>query len=827
MRNYTSGKKEGEMGKALKGGWFVMGMNVRRDRRNPEIWRCAALGEAVRTDGWMPWKQVVMSGAPGKVCVWFRKGHNIGYGIAEVGESVDIGMSVTTATTLKGEPVDVADIKGGWMRIAVKGNRAVYATYTAEGVVTVWGEMPELPWLHFERYDENVASIGVGSIGLSGKSNAQGSSLDDPDLEIVSDGVMKAYSRLKKRINGTGRFMQPVIARYRLLDGNGSTVVSSPPVLVGCSTGMQDCGEISLVSTDSLASLTAGSINSRGFRLKLCGMGKIAAPWNRLATRAVVELSGELDPLVEEGSCSARVSNDGKVCTVTARLPAGDEKYHRMKIADALRRVADYNEYLIIDNPFGPEAEVSVSIPVYATAVRTVPNGEGIAAHPLRDGSSYGGITQAANRYVAWDEIRELWRGYPPECFVTATGSGSWRALSEVKMSVGGEESLRFSNASSGDVGSPAEFSPLLIYPDTAANELTLSLSTGGTIKSENFRLTQLPEAGCCFYLKDGLSGIMPRDIIERMPVQPVEISRKAERPGMTVVFADAVCSRRIDTIELGNGCIRRIVAAPRNNGSWDFARSRLLLFGADGIHIATLDGDGKFHSCAPLDNRSVAAYGAVTGGAGKKGLAYFAIAGGDVVAAERSGVSTLVSAAAGEKAGWCGKHNEIWLWDGTEGLRRINPDRPHEIIKCTVDGIDTVSGMTEWEGGLLIGFSNGKVYDVSAAAPADRDVDIAYAIRFANPQKRGGVQLLEIPLRAAEFKGRISICGDNGSELPELLCRYSVEGAVNSGLRIKIAAPWREFLELHIAGKGKQLVIGWGDQLAKACSMRVRSSGV
>lgn len=821
MRNYEkrrAGRSEvqrakdtEDMIKALKGATFVGGRNVRRDRRDPSVWRSATAGEPVRTDGWLPWKRVALSGTPGKVCVWFRKGHSIGYGIVNAGIRANAGMEVTAAATLKGDPVDVADVKGGWMRIAVKGNRAVYATYTTEGAVTVWGEMPELPWLHFERYDENTVSTGVGAIGLSGNSDAHGSSLTDTDQERVSTAVIKAYSNLKKRINGAGRFMQPVIARYRLLDGNGSTVVSSPPVLVGSSAGIQDCGEIALASADSLASLTAGSINAKSYRVKLCGMGAIASPWNRLVNHLVVELSGEIDPVDSEGACTARVSNDGRGCTVTARLPAGDENRHRAKIAEALGRVADYDEYLSVGDPFGAGSEAEATIPVYASAVRSAPKGEGIPAHPLRDGVSYAGITASGKRYVAWHETRELCHGYPPECFITATGSGSWRALYEVKIKGAGDDSIKFSRASSGDEGAPTEFSPLLLYPDTDAKELTLSLSAGGMTKSERYRLTALPEAGCSFYLKPGLTGIMPRESIDKMPAQQVEVVRKSERPGMAGVFADAVCSLKTDIMEFGCGAIELIVTAPRNNGSWDFARSRLLVFGAEGISIATLDGEGRFHSSAPLDGREVTTRGAVACGAGDKGLAYFAIADGDVISAERSGVTTLARGAGGEKAGWCGRHNEIWLWDGTNGLRRINPDRPHEIVICGETGSANVSDMTEWDGHLLIGFNDGMVYDSSAETFPDSETDMAIAFRFANPRKMGGLQLIEIPLRAAEFKGRISIYGDNGTELPEFLCSYAVEGAINAGLPIKVAAPWREFLELHIAGKGKNVTMGIG----------------
>lgn len=787
---------------------FVGGMNVRRDEREPDVWREAPLGKVVRNDGWIPWKTLIMEGAPGRASVWFRKGNTLGYGLTMTGEIADVGMEVTTAVSLKGEPVDITDIKGGWLRIAVRGCRGVYATYTPAGEVTVWGEMPELPWLRFERGSESTTSIGFGTVHLSGESDGRGSQLTEGDLETISFAAQKAYRKLRERINGTGRFMQPIVARYRLLDGNGETIVSSAPVVVAASDGMQCCGEIQLTSIDNLATIAAGSLSGKGFKVNLCGMTAIAAPWNRLVRRVVVELSGEIDPMDSKGMCSARVSNDGKICAVNVKLPTGGTRQHHQMIVEALGKIADYDEYLVVDEPFGTEAVSHAEIPVYAAGCRTTLKDCGIGRHPMHDGISYGGISACGNRYIAWNESREIWRGYPAECFATVTGDSTWQALAEVTMGTGADEGVRLVSASSGEDSSPAEFSPLLIYPDAEARELTLSLKTGGKTVSERYPLTPLPGAGCSFYLNETLKGIMPKSELDDMPAQSEVTPLKATRPGFTGVFADTGCHRMIDGIDCRGSKTVRAVTAPRNNGSWDFSRSRLLIFGTDGTRVATLDSEGRFHSVAPLDPRCVAGSAAVAAGAGKKGLTYFAIAGGDVTEVERSGVTTLANGAEGDMAGWCSRHNEIWVNDNITGTLRMNPTRPHETIICTPEEGATVTEMTEWGGSLLVSCSDGKVYDTSQETDENEGCSIALALRFASPQKRAGLQLLEIPIRAAMFRGTISIYGDNGTELPGLLSSYSINGAINDTMPLKLAAPWRKFLEIHFAGKAKELII-------------------
>ena len=124
---------------------------------------------------------------------------------------------------------------------------------------------------------------------------------------------------------------------------------------------------------------------------------------------------------------------------------------------------------------------------------------------------------------------------------------------------------------------------------------------------------------------------------------------------------------------------------------------------------MLAISGEGKIHSLAPLDNRGILSAEAVREAAGKRGLVHLAVAGGDLVEIDQSGVTTLLRNCRAEEAARCQSSDEIWLAGGGESLRRLTADG--EIIQARIDGEATDAHIHRVGSRMLIECAN-SLYD-------------------------------------------------------------------------------------------------------------------
>lgn len=788
-------------------GRFVRGVNVRRDRINPSVWRDAPLPETVRNDGWIPRECCPLGPDNSKTAIWFTKGNTVGYSIQETGNH-RIDGTVHTLGSLKGELVRVIWIEKGVLRLMVKGCRCVYVTYGSDGMMKLHGEMPELPWLHFSCVDERTFSMPVGSIALSGESNTQGVALTQRDEDAVSAAVLRCYEKLKARIAGSGYQMQPVFARYRLIDGGGGTILTGPKVLLSASGGVQCRNEAMLTSTDNLVTVSAGSMNAQGFRPALHGLVKMPSPWNGIVKRLVVELSAPLEVMDENASCAVRVANNGRDTDLYVSLPCVSQETLRQRAAAAMAH--GLNVHTVVEMPFSGTQGESVVIPPYAIDRKDAdPWG---TRHPLRDAVSYDYVCDAGEWSVAAGERRERFAGFPAICFATGCGDGGWKALTEVTVTDADGSVRRYAMACSGDSGAPTCLSGILTFPDPAATSIRISISHNGKIISESYPLISAPDAGCAFWMEPDLKGSMPRGVLAAMPAQGETSVGMERRAGYIGVFSDSNLEHQTDGRIFGQGEIVCVSAAPRNNGSWDFSRMRLLTFGSEGTGVLTLDGAGRFHSWAPMDDRPVGNAEAVCRVSCGNGLTHLVIAGRDLLQVDKSGISVVLADCCASSAGWCGRHNEILLASADGGLRRMNPERADEIIESSSDEIQGGVRLLQWYGRQLIVCGNGTVSDTSSDHAGE--VETLLELRMPDPEimeKVTPMRTFIADICSESFNGTIGVYGDRGTEVPELLCEYTVSGAINSPLLMRIPGPRRRWLELHLHGVACRLAVNSG----------------
>lgn len=797
----------------IGGGKMIAGVNVRRDERWPEMWRSAGVPRTVREDGWMPAGVTRLSGTPGKQAEWFSRGNVLGYALGTAGETVKANAAVKTLCTLKGELTGVTDVEAGSLRLTVKGARAVYAGYDKEGVISYYGEMPQLPTLRLESREGRDLTVSTGSVGLSGQSDVHGTTLTDSDTAAVSAAVMRVYEKLKRRFAGIGQFLQPILCRYRLTDGSGSTIVSSLPVLLSGAGGIACRSEIALKGTDgNLGSLDSATMSGRGFEVVLCGMESLPAPWGRMVKKAIVEVCDtEIDPMESEGQCRCRVANDGHGATVYASLPLTGAEARWRAVTMAITTGKGLREHLTVENPLNEGCEAEVAVGSYEMA--GAENGRGLMdqLHTERDSVSYDIIAEAGGRYIGAGRRVESFGGCRAECFATSGGSGSWRAVTEVTIERpdGSEEKRQW--LSSGESGAPARLSGLLTVPDANAKALSVTINSGGKTVKQSYKLRSVPEAGCACYMSEDMTELTPSESAAWAPVGEISEAEGSYEPGYIGVFADPMLEQETDCAMTG-GRVAYVCAAARGSGSWDFSRVKLLIFGSTGTAVMTLNGEGKIHSMAPMDGRPVKERRNVCLASGDKGERVLAIAGGDLVEVDRSGVKTLKRGVDGNSVGWSGRYREVWIGGPAGALRRINIDRPEEEIEVRADALSGRVRMAQSAEGLLAGSDGDSAVCNCDECRHDLLQDVAIALRRLNPrQKEGepGLQNLAIELTADELHGEAGVWGDNGDGEAEELGAYEIDGNLREESVLRMVAPYRRWTEVHVAGRGRGVKIG------------------
>ncbi len=214
-------------------GMLVRGVNVRRDDAEREVWRPAGIPKTIREDSWVPLQEVELPGT-GKCATFMISRHTLGTIVSPTdARGTDrLHGAVAAIGIITGEPLRFDVVTPGLVRVLMRHERTVYLTYRvtagdgSPGGGIAWqnhGTMPEMPALSIVPTDETTLSEGFGAMSLSGTGATRGS-LALGDEKIVSDRVMNAYSRLKAQASATGFYIQPTLARCRILDAAGDTI---------------------------------------------------------------------------------------------------------------------------------------------------------------------------------------------------------------------------------------------------------------------------------------------------------------------------------------------------------------------------------------------------------------------------------------------------------------------------------------------------------------------------------------------------------------------------------------------------------------------------
>lgn len=803
-------------------------VNLRRDPLNNEKWRRTGMPRKIADTGALPFVHFSPFGDGREITLLLGGDNTLYYCAGAPYDGATAPSAPIELAKLPAGPILAVTSTPGVVRLLLRHQPDHYLTYDSELKVTHHGAMPELPPVRLVASEYNTLYGAVPATRLTGGSQGtSGSQLTEADNRLLTDALVGAYDSLRRRAASMGYCAQPVMARYRLLDAAGNTVATGAPVLLSASDGFSATGSVVQISDDALQTLGEGRMVMGVYRPAVIAPVSLPTPWNRLVSKLVVELTREVEPLLRDVAAPHGIIRDtpsGRV-TVTSKLPGfangtvtDKPRLRRLGLAALETQMVVAAEY---DSPFdggigeaGSINALSAGDFLPATGVGSAAAAEWRDETPVTaDGGalSWSAAARIGDVTVLCNPKTHPSQGWSPDCFIASRTSGEgsvWRLAFSVRLSTpAGEVWVRRDTGGLGDA--PSSLTPILSFPSADANLLTVSyLSPKGETFEESFQLRPVAGRDLACHASPGLERILPDRVPSGgyLPKGGVRPPRLEE--GVAETYRSADIGRRLDRRRISDAPVHAVMPAPRSGSGWDFSRLKLLMIGEGGTQVATLNGEGRFHSVAPVDHRPVWSGAAVCEATAANGAALLIYAGDDLIGISGQKASTVkvsvlssginpsaaVTLPATASVGWEGRHREVWLSpEGSDKVYRLSSEG--ELIESRLPGI-TGPLRFSLNGGRLLAATDSGVWNLSDEEEAESlDVGLNSRLRV-----NGHPEWMSFNIFASSTEGIVTLNGDRGTEVAETLLRLELSGAVNAPLTLRLAAPCRRWLETDLS---------------------------
>lgn len=719
--------------------------------------------------------------------------------------------------TLPAPPAGILAADGGVTVLLAGGHAPVSYRHTGQNR---WHREPEAAALAapfaIARADMGQVSATIPSTSLKGEYNSRSTSLTTADAATLGNAMGKAYMALSDSAMTHRRYIQPVMARYRIRNKQGEPVYLSAPVLITPSTAMQ--------GSEATFTLTGGNYNlasetvlrAESFALKLTPCADITPDegWGDIIGSVDILVSPQLHLYLHGAAPLHRFGNFSATGgSVTLRLPgmtdspltaATGTRFHAM-VTGLLDR---------IDSALLPEnADRHDTMTEIAALCRIL---DTVTAEPSPDGRILDSLSPphtfaalrgaAAGNTTIWGNLHVIpFNGYSPAeltAIPTAT-STPVPAVSCVRFGDG--ESVVSPCTLSGYI--PSSLSPLVTYPSPEASEISVSVGN----RSVTLPLQVSPGGKWAYYLDPSALPIA-FDTETDTFVIPSANPPSRHYPD-AIVATGRGTARSPSALVRCPGEITGITPTALPISSWDFARANFYTFTLAGSCALTVNSNGNRLTAARIDSRSVTAPEAVA--VTPDGV--MAVADGDLLRLNSNRVTTVLTGVAADRIGWSQPRGDGFDTPATPSgeLWCVN-DSAAEILVTSTDGKrrylrdDVAAGELLHSGeGLLSLTADGTITNLSHET--DAESAIRHVRRFPMPRRdRKRFVTLTLPVYGTGLKGSIDMRADNGLGTGHScsLTRLDINGDLNAPLTVTVPAPSRTHLSIIISLTGKNLRI-------------------
>lgn len=738
--------------------------NLRRDADTPAILRPVGEPRQLADSAALPAGSVVIGDrqvifwADGRE-LWAETADAAGGGAAAIGPA----SRRRKVATLPAEPLLFHAVSPGVIRVMLRHSAPVYLTCDSAMNISYAGPVPRFSALTIGTTATETLRADIQPCRLTGVAGHGTGSVDADDAVTLRKAGLAAYASLRGVARRTGRFLQPVLARYRITDAAGVTLFCGPWVIPSAAEGFQCAGQLK-VSCDADSGQTAtGAIEGRGYLLSVGAIAQMTEPWRSLAARMIVEVTDEIEPVdADSAPGTGTVTADPRgTLTVAWYLPgctsekAANPGLRAPLVADALARAEQTcRTALVIDDPFKGTAAQIIGVPSSARLTDAPETAPAVA-----------------------------------ETYSTALETGDMLLLGNPRrhaavLPAGADYAIAVSSGSA-----EMTLSPLLTVADADATRLTLrAKASDGTVSDLTYPLRRVPGSELAYWLADDLKPVETG----RITAVTIDTDRSTvPRYGQLVCAAVSTPDRITDRFTVCRGEIVALTQAMRTGAGWNFSRRRIMLFSPTGIWQTSVSPAGKLYGAALLDMRGVASGRAVTAATDHKGApCVCAVADGDLIRIGATSSATLLRRCGATALGWAGRYGELWIC-APDGITLLNMHG--ERIRRLSDLLNPDDIRLRGHGGRLLVATAGALFDACDEIPAETTA--CRLSRRVTPGPHPMPLWLRAAISAAEATGRIDITGDDGSRVESPLMSVGLHGALNSPVCLPVTAPRRRHI--------------------------------
>lgn len=647
--------------------------------------------------------------------------------------------------------------------------------------------------------------------------NRDNSTIGKTGLSRLSGTLSAAYTRLTELAADGGMWLQPVVARYHLLNSAGERLYSSMPMTFCSEAGWECCGEISVncsaTSTDAL-DVPSIPLTANTYKLQLRLSADDASRLRTAGVAAIeIETSPQIHPFDRQASAAYRIVRPTSADpTLTVALPGATTHFTRR---DELRRSTILSIMADIDSATSIERTLSLpksggTIEISRSRFLSV-DAESALTSQLRPHSTAStktsapngliGMITSPNRFAAatvttmgdtivWGDItplstlsiniHELCRDHIDDPF---TG------LLTVEMADGSSRHISLSGSRL-----PRAWAPTVSYPDINATSLTLDLLGQSGLRLHG-SITLHPDGSHsrASHINLQLKQAALTATSAPMP-QPAASDYDTDRhPGAIVACRISSPLIPVAAAECCHSPILALHAAVRSQSSWDFSRCHLYALSAHAIYAAAINLDRRNATASLIDRRGIDHAGASTA----TPLGIMALHRGQLLKITASRVDTIDCGLSATDIAWDPATQRLWLLDSEGNLSLRSPltgatatiPSPADFRKITT--VDNRVWLTDTD----------ELYYVEQSPPPAALRPLAWQSAIDLPQ---GSRITAVTLRisATSFNGSIRLSARNATaSADQNILRLNVNGSLNAPIGCRVAAPPRPFYSIAVEG--------------------------
>lgn len=650
------------------------------------------------------------------------------------------------------------------------------------------GIMPQFPGINIEATNITTFSASTNEQQLSDSYRHWQGTLSHDDTKSLTTNLILSYNQIQHDAATCGFFIQPILARYHLLDKYDNILYSSTPTMVSAPNGFQ-CIQPLTLTTNNFSSINRFTLNAYGFQIKATTQPLTHSPWAEIVASVIIETTPILDPIDIKTSASCRLDYiDASTGEIIAYMPG----------ASIGMSPSSTHCISIIKNALSSFSNIASEFSrfpyPYIHGIPSEPIALSIHGTPAKDEFCHRFSAHTATSCgdtILWGNIINFSPFAPSIADITLStlsNSGFWRGYVSITFA-SGTETIVWSGE--GEDNCPTLISPLLAYPNKYATKMTIGIACGETILKQSFPLTPMPNYNYAIYINSTLTPIKITQTAQSFII-PTQYSTPVIKNGSIAVSRPETPLNLTAMLNISSGDIMKITPAVRSSSAWDFARTHAYVFTTSGIYATSVNATHSALSAHIIDNRQIMSPHAVSFA---NNLVY-AIASNDLISISGSKSTTIKTNTNIEKIAWDNTSHLLWASERGQPFISLFDSKKHFYSShiysqnCHLYSIANT---------LLIN-SNEILYK---STPQIKNIDINWRYSFNIPQPHQHITLASFFISASQFNGEISLRCHNGTGIENSypITTLNISGAINAPIPIRIYPSQQHCISISISG--------------------------